>query len=231
MWPPSVMCLLPLACQRAGLPENLYLALPAQLAAGHAAKCCERCALQSPWICRFRLKDVERCSLAVWEKFGGGPRSRPAAGRSLQCRSADIPSKVSYVAAAYSPRVDGHTAQIAIALPFMKLCLVQALSYMASRGHPYGIISTYFTTWVLKADGKGTVWVSPAINYMTNGNCSGEVTVPEVCTLKKPVYVLLTRVSEACTCSFLSAICSCLAARGVHIPVFIPVVKNRASAQ
>lgn len=81
----------------------------------------------------------------------------------------------------------------------MTLCLVQALSYMASRGHPYGIISTYYTTWVLKADGKGTVWVSPGINYMTNGNRSGDVTVLEVCTLK-PCVVLLRCMSEALTC-------------------------------
>lgn len=65
-------------------------------------------------------------------------------------------------------------------VPPVMLCLLQVLSYMSIRGHPYGIITTYFTTWVVKSDGRGTLWVSPGIDYMTNGNNNSEVTVTKV---------------------------------------------------
>lgn len=51
---------------------------------------------------------------------------------------------------------------------------------MSRRGHRLGLISTFYTTWVVKADGKGTVWVSPGIPHSADANETGEVTVTQV---------------------------------------------------
>ena len=40
---------------------------------------------------------------------------------------------------------------------------------MSRRGHKAGIISSYHTTWLLKTDGKGCVWISDPIAY----DCAG----------------------------------------------------------
>ncbi len=57
---------------------------------------------------------------------------------------------------------------------------MQEYDYMAERGHRYGVISTFFTTWVLKADGKGKMWISDAIANTATGS-ETQVSVSQVC--------------------------------------------------
>ena len=55
---------------------------------------------------------------------------------------------------------------------------------MSRRGHWLGLISTFHTTWVVKADGSGKVWVSPGIPNTANANETGEVTATQVGALQ-----------------------------------------------
>ncbi len=57
---------------------------------------------------------------------------------------------------------------------------VQELGYMSRRGHTTGIISTYYNTWLLKTDRKGTLWVTDAIPFDATGTDT-EPSVTEVC--------------------------------------------------
>lgn len=50
---------------------------------------------------------------------------------------------------------------------------------MAAWGHEYGLISTFFTTWVLRTDGKGKVWISEGIANSAVGSES-QVSVTQV---------------------------------------------------
>ena len=50
---------------------------------------------------------------------------------------------------------------------------------MSRRGHLYGMISTYHHSWFLKADGKGTLWVSDAVGADAFGDAE-HVSVTEV---------------------------------------------------
>ena len=56
---------------------------------------------------------------------------------------------------------------------------------MAKRGHRYGVISTFFTTWVLKADGKGKIWISDGIA----NNAIGSETQVSVSQVRAPQLV------------------------------------------
>lgn len=71
--------------------------------------------------------------------------------------------------------------QVVVALRHPLLCFLQELGYMSRRGHEFGVISTYFTTWVLKTDGKGILWISPGIDRAADASNSTEVTVTQVC--------------------------------------------------
>lgn len=51
---------------------------------------------------------------------------------------------------------------------------------MAKRGHEFGLISTFFTTWVLKTNGAGKVWISDGI-ASTAAGCDTQVSVLQVC--------------------------------------------------
>ena len=53
---------------------------------------------------------------------------------------------------------------------------------MAGRGHAFGLISTYLTTWVLKTNGEGQLWISAGIPHSAVGS-DKQVSVTQVCAL------------------------------------------------
>ncbi len=69
----------------------------------------------------------------------------------------------------------------------MKISL-QELGYMSRRGHPFGMVSTWETTWVFKTDKRGLLLISDGIPWNTRGDDSC-VSVTEVCsTAEKYIY-------------------------------------------
>ena len=57
--------------------------------------------------------------------------------------------------------------------------MLQLYTYMALRGHLYGMATTYFQSWAFKADGIGNVWISETILYDAIFS-EGRVSVVEV---------------------------------------------------
>ena len=80
---------------------------------------------------------------------------------------------------------------------------------MAKRGHACGVVSTFFTTWVLKTDGRGTLWVSDGIAHSATGSDT-QASVTQVCAPQHmPVLRLVSlRIDRLCTATLRASACS-----------------------
>lgn len=99
-------------------------------------------------------------------------------------------TKVAVIIAAKNSRV--HSPGIWCCQPAITqaLSMLQVLGFMARRGHRFAVMSTYHSTWVLKTDGTGSVWVSDAIEYAAP-TVNLEVSVTQVCASSISSAILL----------------------------------------
>lgn len=63
---------------------------------------------------------------------------------------------------------------------------------MAPRGHSWGALTNYYTTWLMYADKRGGLFVSKAIPHSQDGDTADDVSVTQVgCTCLWPLVLRL----------------------------------------